>query len=149
MIAYTDGGSIDNPDGEAAWAVYLDDNDNVSLKSGRMPIGSNNAAELKAVIEALRLTPSNKPLTIISDSMYVVGTATKNWMRRANVELWKEFDRLVKGRDVEFLHVRGHNGEFGNEVVDAAVNRTLGRKLTRRETERLTQVEWSLKYVEL
>jgi ribonuclease HI len=55
---------------------------------------TNNQMELGAIIYGLKAirNPINS-LTIISDSMYCIGTITKNWQRKKNIQLWKLFDK--------------------------------------------------------
>ena len=86
--------------------------------------GTNNMAELGAVIIGLRMV--KKPiqsLTIYSDSMYVIGCATLGWKRKKNKIMWAEFDKQYKRvkqlcPNIQFVHVKGHNGEKYNEIVD-------------------------------
>lgn len=75
---------------------------------------TNNQMELIAVIAGLRMIkqPINS-LTIISDSMYVIGCASLGWKPKKNKELWeifnKEFKRVQKLCNIiEFKHTRGH-----------------------------------------
>ena len=86
--------------------------------------GTNNMAELAAVIVGLRMI--KKPidsLTICTDSEYVRGCASLGWKRRKNVGLWKEFDNQIERvkklcPSIEFKHVKGHNGDEWNEYCD-------------------------------
>ena len=72
-------------------------------------------------------------LTIVSDSMYVIGCVTKGWKRKKNVKLWEEFDRQYSRvkelcPKIEFIHVRGHQkddselAKWNNYVDKLAVN---------------------------
>ena len=85
---------------------------------------TNNMMELGAVIIGLRLIKNPiDSLTIITDSMYVIGCATMGWKRKKNVRLWQEFDAQytrVKEMcpDIQFKHVKGHNGDKWNEYCD-------------------------------
>lgn len=109
--------------------VFLRDEEKI-LEYSKMYKGTtNNIMELTAVIIGLRLI--KKPidsLTIVSDSMYVIGCITKGWKRKKNIKLWEEFDKQylrVKELcpNIEFKHVKGHNGDRWNEYCDKlAVN---------------------------
>ena len=62
-------------------------------------------------------TPSE--VTIISDSQYVVCTYTKNWKRKANLDLWKRFDAAIAFHTkVEFLWTKGHADDQYNKICD-------------------------------
>ena len=85
---------------------------------------TNNIAELGAVITGLRFIkkPINS-LIIFTDSMYVIGCATKGWKRSKNKSLWKEFDKQFQRvqelcSNIEFRYVKGHNGDLYNEEAD-------------------------------
>lgn len=86
--------------------------------------GTNNKAEIAAVIVGLRLiTEPCDSITIKTDSMLVIGWLSKNWKRNKNISLLKEADKQlkrVKGicPNVIFEHVKGHNGEKYNEICD-------------------------------
>ena len=81
--------------------------------------------EVQAVITALDsiIKPINS-LTIITDSMYVVGTATLNWKRKENNDLWYKFDKALEKAQkltkntINFKHIKGHNGDKYNEECD-------------------------------
>jgi ribonuclease HI len=80
--------------------------------------------ELMAVIFALKSVKQPiDSLTIYSDSMYVIGCATLGWKRKKNVLLWKLFDEVYENAkklasEINFVHVKGHNGNRYNEMVD-------------------------------
>lgn len=102
---------------------------------------TNNYMELKAVIEALKaLKDASYPVVVYSDSAYVVNSINNNWMlgwkrkgwlkgdgkAPVNVELWKELDALISNFPfLEFQHVKGHNGNEGNELVDSHLNKLM------------------------
>lgn len=110
----TDGAYSSSRDQGGIGLVFLRDNDKILEYSKAYKGTTNNIMELTAVIAGLSFV--KKPidsLTIISDSMYVVGCATKGWKRNKNVKLWKEFDKQYSRVQelcpkIEFIHVRGH-----------------------------------------
>ena len=89
---------------------------------------SNQVGELAAVIEAAASFPSFYPLTIITDSKYVMDGLTRHlgrweddgWIGVENAELFKRAAYLLKKRSATtaFKWVKGHIGNLGNEESD-------------------------------
>lgn len=131
---YTDGAYSSTKNQMGIGIVFLKNNTLILEYSRMYKDGTNNVAELGAVITGLRFI--KKPidsLTIVSDSMYVIGCATKGWKRKKNVKLWEEFDRQYSRvkelcPKIEFIHVRGHQkddselAKWNNYVDKLAVN---------------------------
>ena len=115
---YTDGACIGNP-GPGGWgAVVVRDGETEDF-SGSEPRTTNNRMEIAAVIRGLEKVPKHEPVTVHSDSTYVINTVTKGWQRKANQDLWAELDRVLAGRDVRWKWVRGHRGNQLNERADS------------------------------
>lgn len=144
---YTDGGcrstaqkkgSSVNHDDKSAYAFFLKSGGKELLKGGFDRGKTNNYMEIKAVVEALKhINNANLMVDIKSDSMYVVNSINKGWMKGwkkrgwkkndnsvpANVELWKELDeQFSRFPFITISHVKGHNGNEFNELVDKHVN---------------------------
>lgn len=100
--------------------------------------------EFAAVISALERTPRDVPLVIRSDSQYVLNAATvwgdkwKSFGWRftvngkkpiANLDLVKKVHALKQGRKIDWVWVRGHNGDPANERCDAICTRLMDRLL--------------------
>lgn len=129
IIAAADGSSLSNP-GPAGWAWYIDD---ARWAAGGWPRGTNNMGELMAVLSLLQATENaGEELTILCDSQYVINALTKwlpGWKRKGwrkadgspvlNVELIKDLDLALVGRDITFEWVKGHAGHALNEAADA------------------------------
>lgn len=120
----TDGAYSSALDQGGVGLVFLRDGKKI-LEYSKMYRGvTNNMMELGAVIIGLRLIKNPiDSLTIITDSMYVIGCATMGWKRKKNVRLWQEFDvQYARVRamcpDIQFKHVKGHNGDEWNEYCD-------------------------------
>lgn len=120
----TDGAYSSARDQGGIGLVFLKNGEKI-LEYSKMYKGvTNNMMELGAVIVGLRLIKNPiDSLTIITDSMYVIGCATKGWKRKKNVKLWQEFDsqyERVKALcpDIRFEHVKGHDGDKWNEYCD-------------------------------
>lgn len=137
VIIYTDGSSSGNP-GPGGYGIIQVYNGQVKEITGGFKLTTNNRMELMGVIVALRqLEFREKPITVYSDSSYVVNGITqgwaKNWRRNEwvksdkkpviNPDLWDELLNLTEELDVTFIHVRGHAGNPYNERCDElAVN---------------------------
>lgn len=144
---WTDGGSrmrnnkIDE-NTKAAWSALLVLGKHEKLIGEACKGRTNNFMELTAIAEALKAFKKrdNVTVTIYSDSKYCIDSITKwmgNWKSNGwtkkggeikNLELFKEIDSLMSQfLEVEFVHVKGHNGEAGNERVDAHLNELMDK----------------------
>lgn len=133
VTIYTDGACKGNP-GPSGWAYHIsmtNDPNKYVIKSGSILEGTNNIAELTAVIEALSSLKSTCIVDLYSDSMYVINGCTnwlntwrKNGYRNArnkpidNMELWKQLDGLLSKHSIKFNYVKGHSGNTLNDLVD-------------------------------
>jgi len=114
---YTDGGVYPNPGGAGAWAfVAIADGQVIHKATGGEASTTNNRVELLAIIEALKWAPG--PVTIYSDSDLCVRCGLKQWKRKANLDLWTQFDSLFNILKHELVWVRGHSGNVFNEMAD-------------------------------
>lgn len=116
-ICYTDGAYSPINDQGGIGIVFLRDNKVIAEFSKGISHTTNNRMELTAIICAFRAIkkPIDK-LTIISDSMYCIGTITLNWKRKKNQDLWALFDKeynraLNLCKIIEWKHVKGHQKE--------------------------------------
>ena len=128
ITAAADGSALGNP-GPAGWAWYIDD---AHWDAGGWPHGTNNMGELKAVLELFRATAgAPDDLRVLCDSQYVINAVTKwmpGWKRKGwrkadgkpvmNVDLLRELDEALAGRQYRFEWVRGHVGHELNEAAD-------------------------------
>lgn len=82
--------------------------------------GTNNRAEILACMNALKWCKLNgiNEVTIITDSMYLIGTMSKSWKRNKNIDLWIEMDKAAEGISIEWTHIKGHSGDKWNEYCD-------------------------------
>jgi ribonuclease HI len=129
IVAYTDGACSGNP-GPGGWAAVIVNDGEREEISGGAPATTNNRMELTAVIEALRRVPAGAPVTVVTDSQYVLKGMTSwvaGWRKRGwrtatggpvlNQDLWEALAALVGSR-VTWEWVRGHSGHRENERVD-------------------------------
>ncbi|MGH3491234.1 MAG: ribonuclease H family protein [Actinopolymorphaceae bacterium] len=127
--AYTDGACLQNPDGPGGWAWAVPDG---AHASGADPKTTNQRMELMAALSAVRALDG--PLTVVSDSLYVVNCFNKRWYvaweRKgwtnsarqpvANQDLWRPLVELFHARKgkLSFQWVKGHSGDVMNDLVD-------------------------------
>jgi len=107
---YTDGSCLKNyGGGPGGWAfVMLIDNDEYQVSGGDRNT-TNNRMELQAVIEALSFNETIYSYKIYTDSKLILHCAKREWKRKANLDLWEIFDRVSKGKDIEWEWVKAHN----------------------------------------
>lgn len=88
--------------------------------AGWSPFGTNNTAELSAAIMALgSINPDYAgPVEIYTDSMYVLNQALGKWKVNTNHALVAQLQALQNQRQARWFHVRGHQGDWGNERAD-------------------------------
>lgn len=121
---YTDGAYSSVRDQGGIGILFLKDGKEVLRYSNMYKGTSNNQMELGAIIIALRMIKGKiDSLTIYTDSQYCIGCATLGWKRKKNKIMWAEFDKQYKRvkqlcPNIQFIHVKGHNGEKYNEIVD-------------------------------
>jgi len=143
IIVSTDGSCLRNPGGAIGWAWV--DHQGGGSDSGGAATGTNQIAELRAVLEAILAHPGEEHLLIESDSLYAIkcasewihgwrnnGWRTSNGNPVKNAELVAGIDRAIAGRPgpVRFRWVRGHVGNYFNERADALAGEAARRAAT-------------------
>ena len=100
------------------------------IASLRIGPGTNNVAELTGIWLAMACCPQTDiRLKIYSDSEYAIGSLTKDWRAKQNVELIQQIRAHMAARgNVELEHVRGHNGDPMNELADLWAGKARLRK---------------------
>lgn len=132
ITIYTDGGCIRNP-GPGGYGIVQIDHDERKERSGGFRLTTNNRMELMGCIVALRgLEHRDRPVTLYTDSSYVVNGIRKGWAKSwrkrgwvksdnkpaMNPDLWAELLDLVGDLDITFEWVKGHAGNPLNERCD-------------------------------
>ena len=134
---YTDGAARGNPDGPGGYCCvlhYTDRNGNLHEKelSAGYKKTTNNRMELMAAIVGLEALNRPCQIQLYSDSKYLVdafnqhwidGWIKKGWKRGKNEpvknrDLWERLLAAKAPHNVEFLWVKGHAGNPGNERCD-------------------------------
>jgi ribonuclease HI len=124
---YTDGSAKGNP-GPGGYGALLRFKGKEKELSGGFRKTTNNRMELRAVIAALETLKTDKhPVSVFSDSKYVVDSVEKGWVfnwqkkgfkNKKNVDLWRRYLPLHKKFKPSFTWVKGHAGHLENERCD-------------------------------
>jgi ribonuclease HI len=124
---FCDGAAWPNP-GPMGWGVFIPDELRFSIPGGH---GTNQQAELKALIEALKLSEPGD--VILSDSQYAINMITKGWKAKKNVELVAQARKLYESKPgVTIRWLRGHNGHPHQERSDLLATAAAQTQVMRR-----------------
>ena len=109
--------------------------DHVKEMHGGEPGTTNNRMELTAVIRAFESLKRPCKVRLHTDSQYVqkgISVWIHDWKRRAwrtadkkpvkNVDLWQQLDGLSALHEIDWIWVKGHAGDPGNERADELAN---------------------------
>ena len=137
---YADGACKGNP-GPGGWGAWIIFEGREKELFGGEKLTTNNRMELTAVIRALEALKRPCHIKIFTDSVYVqkgmtewiMGWKVRNWRTAdkkpvKNDDLWRTLDTLVQThvsaeRKVEWIWVKGHAGNIGNERADMLANK--------------------------
>ena len=124
---FTDGAAQGNP-GPGGYGAILKYGGHSKELSQGYRLTTNNRMELMAVIAGLEaIKKLGIPVTIYSDSKYVVEAVKQGWIwgwekkdfkNKKNPDLWKRYIILHKKYKPEFVWVKGHAGHLENERCD-------------------------------
>jgi len=128
LIIYTDGSSRGNPGPGGYGAILMWGEKRKEISAGYR-LTTNNRMELMGVIAALEsLNKKNIPLTIYTDSQYIVNSVEKKWLDgwiktdfkggKKNKDLWTRFYKLSKDYSIRFVWVKGHAENAFNNRCD-------------------------------
>lgn len=124
---FTDGACRGNP-GPGGYGTILRYGSHYKELSAGFRKTTNNRMELLAVIVGLEtLKQKNIPVTIYSDSKYVVDAVEKKWVLgwqkkqfagKKNKDLWLRYLDASRGIQLKFVWIKGHAGHPENERCD-------------------------------
>ena len=125
---YTDGAARGNPGPGGYGIVLVWGNTRKELSAGYR-LTTNNRMELLAVIVALEsLTKKEIPVTVYTDSKYIVDSIEKkwliNWIRtdfkggKKNKDLWTRYYTISRNFSIRFTWVKGHADNALNNRCD-------------------------------
>ncbi len=130
---WSDGACTGNPGPSGAGTVLID-GDDVREWSTWLGQGTNNIAELTAVLQGLRAIPSPVERTVVvhSDSQYSIGVLARGWKAKANGALIGEIkEELERFPRVVWHWVRGHDGVELNERCDRLAREAIANRASR------------------
>jgi ribonuclease HI len=131
---WSDGACRGNP-GPGGWGVLLIWRDHRKELSGGEATTTNNRMELTAALRGLEALKRPTHVRLHTDSRYVLDGIEKwivGWKRNGwktaskapvkNEDLWRALDAATAGHRIEWVWVKGHAGDPGNERADALAN---------------------------
>ncbi|MDR0673220.1 MAG: ribonuclease HI [Zoogloeaceae bacterium] len=137
---YTDGACSGNP-GPGGWGALLICGGETRELWGGEAYTTNNRMELTAVIQAIAALKRPVSARLYTDSVYVqqgIGLWIHNWKKQGwrtadrkavkNVELWQTLDALAAPHRLEWIWVKGHAGNPGNERADQLARRGIAQQ---------------------
>lgn len=140
IIIYTDGAARGNP-GPGGYGVVMMYGEHRKELSAGYRYTTNNRMELLAVIKSLQaLNKNHLPVTIYTDSQYVVNSVEKGWLKnwiatnfkggKKNKDLWLQYHHLAKNFSIKFKWVKGHaDNPFNNRCDELATTAADGKDL--------------------
>lgn len=136
-LAYSDGACSGNPGPAGLGVVVVTPTERIEIAEF-LGEGTNNIAELTAVLRALEAIDPAVPARIYTDSRYAIGVIQQGWKAKANTQLVEALRRRIAGRRVELRYVPGHAGVELNERADALARQAIAtrandRRVTTRE----------------
>lgn len=151
LYIYTDGScrgnGYKNSQGGYGVAIFDDRRNLIDAYRESFDNVTNNQMELKAILKAFELLDTkykNQQSIIYSDSAYCINILTSwiykwannNW-KGSNKETIKNLDIITSLYEyykkdffinqIDFVKVQGHNGDIGNELVDAIATANLSK----------------------
>jgi ribonuclease HI len=118
VAAYTDGACSGNP-GPAGLGVVMLRGKERSELSEYLGVGTNNVAELTAILRAVEAYEGELPLLVHTDSQYAIGVLTKGWKPKVNQELIaRTKEEMKRVKQLSLVYVPGHAGVPLNERAD-------------------------------
>jgi len=126
---WTDGACTGNPGPAGLGVVIVDGKDHTEI-SEYLGEGTNNIAELMAILRGLERVPDKaRPTVVYSDSQYSIGLLTLGWKAKKNIELVEELREVCRQfKDLRFVKVAGHAGIPLNERVDQLARDAIVRR---------------------
>ncbi len=132
---WTDGACSGNP-GPGGWGVLLKSGETTKELFGGEADTTNNRMELMAAIEALNALKRASNVKLHTDSTYVKDGLTKwihGWKRNGwktaskkpvkNKDLWQALEAACEPHSIDWIWVKGHAGDPGNEKADELARR--------------------------
>jgi len=118
QVAYTDGACSGNPGPAGLGSVVLTGGQRIE-RYEYLGQGTNNIAEMMAVIRTLEDLNPSQPSLIHTDSTYTIGVAVQGWKAKKNTKLVAELRAALAAHPhARLVKVKGHAGIPLNERAD-------------------------------
>lgn len=127
---WTDGACSGNP-GPGGWGALMISGEHEKELFGGEAETTNNRMEMMAAIQALSALKGPSKVRLHTDSTYLKDGLTKwihGWKRNGwktaakkpvkNKDLWQMLEEATRRHDIEWVWVKGHAGDPGNERAD-------------------------------
>ena len=140
ITIYTDGSSKGNPGPGGFGAILMFGKHSKEISMGYR-FTTNNRMELIAVLASLEALKKNDlPLTIHSDSQYVVKAINEGWLNnwiktgfkggKKNKDIWVKYFQLSKKFKIKIQWVKGHaDNPYNNRCDELATTAADGKHL--------------------
>lgn len=156
LTVYTDGATKKNP-GPCGWSWFCVETGEQG--AGKFSEGTNNVAELTAVLMALGAQPDGSEVTIVTDSQNVIDYLSKAWNLKGSpnlAELRRSIFTLRANKNIKLFlrkvkgHQKGPTADIYNQKVDrlASAQAELARYLPTSEDE-ILQVHLTIKGMDI
>ncbi len=135
IFIFTDGSAIGNP-GPGGWAAVVIHGARRQEIAGSVPWSTVSEMELRAAVEALRLTPTGARIELRSDSELLIdgmrfrvfrwqrfGWRNSRGFELQHQKLWRELLHLNELRTIRWRWIRGHGGHPIQSRADALAYR--------------------------
>lgn len=133
FTVYADGACSGNPGPAGLGIVIVAPDGKIAEGYEYLGVGTNNVAELTAILRAAEIVPDAAMAVVHTDSQYSIGVLTKGWKAKANQELVANVKSALKKRSGwRIVYVPGHSGVPLNERADE-----LAREAVRTRASRL------------
>lgn len=134
---YADGACSGNPGPAGLGIVLVAPDGKIAEGYEYLGVGTNNIAELTAILRAAEALPAAATAVLHTDSQYSIGVLTKGWKAKANQDLVASVKKALAARPTwRLVYVPGHAGVPLNERADE-----LAREAVRSRASRLPTVE--------
>lgn len=129
---YADGACSGNPGPAGLGIVIVAPDGKIAEGFEYLGTGTNNIAELTAILRAAELVPGEAAAVVHTDSQYSIGVLTKGWKAKANQELVANVKAaLAKRKGWRIVYVPGHAGVPLNERADALAREAVGTRASK------------------
>ena len=126
---FTDGACSGNP-GLCGIGIVMKYGARIRHVSECLGHGTNNIAELTAILRALRMVKKPEiPVVIYTDSQYALGVLSLGWKARENKSLIEDIRReMQRFKEISFVKVEGHADVHLNNMADELARDSIRRE---------------------